>query len=87
MHAVVCGFSSLARSDQPLGFYSTHVSPSCYLAIAPEGDLWLPWPISYQPQLRVSVVQWEELLGKQLAPRKSERNKYEYRTKATYEVK
>ena len=72
---------------RPLGLFEESVSPRCYLEIAPEGDQWLPRPISCQPQLRVSVVQWEELLGKQLAPRKSERNKYEYRTKATYEVK
>ena len=39
------------------------VGASCYLSSAQEGDPWLPRPISYQPQQRVSVVRREEQLG------------------------
>ena len=48
---------------RPLGLFEESVSPRCYLEIAPEGDQWLPWPVSYQPQQRVSVVHREEQPG------------------------
>ena len=51
------------------------VGASCYLAIAQEGDLWLPWPISYQPQQRVSVVHREEQLGLFKPPRRARGSK------------